>query len=212
MTFRAPKAWVLQEELTITEFASWQSSIKLHLSLHADFAPYITPTSTWQKASVANRGFVTDVAPVPENERKTAAVKNAAVEQMLGIIAQFAPSLLRNTIIKKSTSLKWIWQRIRQHYGFHQTESNFLSICKIKRREGERYETLFQRLVAHLEDNLLTTESGITYDGRDITADEEVTPSCERLLVYMWLNLIDERLPDYVSRVYAHDLSSRCLI
>ena len=177
--------------------------------MNNDYATFIDPAFTWSKASVANRGFTND--PTEMANGKTAVQKNNLLESMLSLIAQFGPPLIRNDIIKKSTSLKWIWQRIRQHYGFRQSEINFLSIHKIKRVDGERYETLYQRLVAHVEDNLLTTDSTITYDGAAITENEEMSPSCDRLLVYLWLLLIDERLPAYISRVYAHDLMSKSL-
>ena len=65
--------------------------------------------------------------------------------------------------------------------------------------------------MAHVEDNLLTTDSGITHDGTAVTTNEEMSASCERLVVYLWLTLIDDRLPLYVSRVYAHDLQSKSL-
>ena len=155
--------------------------------------------------------MTSDPTEVNAAQRKTAAQKNAVLEHMLSIIGQYAPSLIRSDIINKSTSLPWIWQRIRRHYGLRQSEVNFLSIYKIKRVEGERYETLYQRLISHIEDNLLTTASGIVHDGEAITQNEEISPSCERLIVYLWLSLIGNRLPAYVSRVYAHDLQSRSL-
>ena len=121
------------------------------------------------------------------------------------------PSLIRNDIVKKSTSLNYIWQRVRKHYSFTQSEVNFLRLSSIRHQEGERYETFFQRIVAHLEDNLLTTGSTIKHEGAEITANEEMTPTVERLAVYLWLTLIDSRLPAYISRVYAHDLQSQSL-
>ena len=87
----------------------------------------------------------------------------------------------------------------------------YLKLSTIKRQEGERFETLFQRIVAHIEDNLLSTESGLTHDGALVSVNEEMSPTTERLAVYLWLNLIDERLPSYVARVFAHDLQSRSL-
>ena len=104
VTFRPPKAWVLHEDETITSFANWQSNIKYHLSTNNEFARFIEPSFTWRKASIANRGLTDDVDPVPENIRKTALQKNTVLEQMLGIIAQFVPSLLRNAIINQSTN------------------------------------------------------------------------------------------------------------
>ena len=99
---------------------------------------------------------------------------------MLGVIASYAPSLLRKDIIEKSLSLDWIWKRIRKHYNLQQSEVHFLRIANIKKEVDERYETLFQRIIAHLDDNLLTTDSGIEYDGEAITVNEELTPTCER--------------------------------
>ncbi len=209
--FRAPKQEVLKENETISSFCAWQSSLLFYLSENNKYAWFLDPTSTWQRKSITNRGLVNDQEPVPEGERKTAAQKNIVLERMLAIIAQFSPPLLRNDIIKKSTSLSWIWQRIRKHYSFSQSEVNFLRLNEIRREPDERYETLFQRIVAHLDDNLLTTTSNITHDGERITVDEEMSPTVERLAVYLWLTLIDARLPSFVSRVYAHDLASKSL-
>jgi len=105
---------------------------------------------------------------------------------MLGLIAQVALSLLRNDIIKRSASLAWIWQRIHRHNSFSQSEVNFLALYTIKRKDDERYETFYQRIVAHLEDNLLTVISGLQHDGEQPTEDV-MSPTTERLAVYMWL-------------------------
>ena len=82
-----------------------------------------------------------------------------------------------------STSLSWIWARIRKHYSFTKSEANFLKLHNIKRLENERYETFFQRIMSHLEDSLLTAGSDIQHDGAAVT----------------------------VSRIYGHELQSRSL-
>ena len=58
----------------------------------------------------------------------------------------------------------------------------------------------------HLYDNLLSPESNLLFDEEVYTQSEEMSPSTERLAVFLWLYYIDERLPMYVSRVYSHDL------
>ena len=70
---------------------------------------------------------------------------------------------------------------------------------------------LFQRIIPHLEDNFLTPGSAIHHDGAVFVVDEELTPTCECLAVFIWLQLIDSRLPAYMSRVYAHDLQNKSL-
>ena len=205
--FRAPSPWVIKEEANITDFANWQSNLNYYIGENDDYAPYLE--ATWSKASVRNRGFTDDATGV-EN-RKTAVQKKLIVDQMLGIVAQYSPSLLRNDILKKCTNLSDVWTHVRRYYSFQQSETNFLKISKIKRKEGERYQTLYQRIIAHLEDNLITIESGIMHDGEEPTEDEILSPTAERLAVYLWMCLIDVRLPDYVSRVYANDLQSKSL-
>ena len=109
--FRPPKPRELKDNgETITSFASWKSNILYHLSLNNEFAPFLE--ATWQKSSVTIRGLAADADPIPANERKTAAQKNIHLERMLGLVAQFSPSLLRNEIVEKSLNLNWIWKRI----------------------------------------------------------------------------------------------------
>ena len=205
--YRPPKPWTLEDNnVTISSYLNWQSNQKYHLSLNNEFARFIADGFTWQVQSTPNRGLTDDADGVAD--RKNAAQKNIQLESMLCIIAQFCPSVIRSDIIKKSTSLKWIWQRVRKYYGFSQSEVNFLKLSEIHRRPEERYETFYQRIVAHLDDNLLTVESEIKHDGAALTTDEVMSPTTERLAVYLWLTMIDARLPAYVSRVYARDLAS----
>ena len=205
--FRAPKPWQLTEQETINTFANWKSNVLYNLSLNNEFAPFLE--SSWSKKSVANRGL----RDLRENgEVKKTAIQQAIVlDRMLGLVAQFVPALLRSEIIKRSTSLAWIWDRLRKHYSFNSSEVNFLRLSDIRLEEGERYETFYQRIMAHIEDNLLTTSCGLTFDGDDVSDDEELSPTTERLGVYLWLTKIDERLPSFVGRVYAHDLQTKSL-
>ena len=205
--FRPPKLTELSEHETITSYAKWQSNILFHLSQINEFAPFLE--TEWREKGVAQRGLADDAAPIPDAQRKTAAQKKIVLERMLGLIAQYAPSLLHNQIKDKSTSLSWIWKRIRQHYGFSQSEIHFLNLHTIKKSPDERHETFYQRIVSHLEDNLLTTTSNLQHDGANVTVDEVMSPTTERLAVYIWLSLTDIRLPAYVQRVYAHDLQTK---
>ena len=107
--FRPPKQWSLTENETITSFSNWQSNMLYQLSLGNDFTRFIS--SEWSKKSVPNRGLTDDVPTDPPSPTtKTAVQKSIALDRMLGLIAQFSPSLLRNDIIRNSTNLSWIWQ------------------------------------------------------------------------------------------------------
>ena len=51
--------------------------------------------------------------------------------------------------------------------------------------------------------------SNLQHGGANVTADEVMSPTTERLAVYIWLTLTDSRLPAYVQRVYAHHLQTK---
>ena len=129
----------------------------------------------------------------------------------LGQIANFCPVISRNSIVKNSTSVKSIWQAIRAHYGFQSTGAHFLDCASIKLDADKRPEDLFQRLMSFIEDNLLIANSNITHHGGVITADEELSPTLENLVVLTWLRLIHPDLPGLLKQRYGTELRSRTL-
>ena len=207
-TFKPRKLIELTEKETISSFASLKQNLEFHLTSCNSFAPFLAPNFEWKLANVPNRGLQDDGAGA---DSKTAAQKSIVLEHMIGLIVGFCPEFIRLEIQRKCTSLNWIWKRIRRHYGFNKSEGNFLNLSTIKYQKGERYEAFFQRIMAHLYDNLMCPESTLIFDGEVFTQSEEMSPSTERLAVFLWLYYIDERLPMYVSRVYSHDLQKMSL-
>lgn len=151
---RAPKQWQLTKTETINTFENWRQNLIYILSLDSNFVPFLN--ETWLKKSTTNplRGLEDDEEDAPN--RLTAVQKNAHLDLLLGQIANYCPVISRNSIVKNSTSLNDIWQKIRQHFGFASTGAHFLDLCSISLQPDERAEDLFQRLTAFFEDNLLS--------------------------------------------------------
>ena len=106
------------------------------------------------------------------------------LEMILGQIANYAPIISRNTIVKNSTSIDSIWQAIRLNdYDFQTSGSHFLDFAGIKLQSDERPEDLHQRIVAFIEDNLLKPESGISHHDPVVQEEEELTPTLENFAV-----------------------------
>lgn len=209
---RAPKQWALTKHETVTSFEAWKQNLLYCLALDPQFASFMTPGFTWKKASdEAHRGLKADTEPVPEAKRLTAAQKCHFLDLFLGQIANYCPIIARNSITKKATSLESIWQSIRTHFGFQSSGAHFLDLADIRLEEGERYEDLYQRIAAFFEDNLLTKEGGITHLDDKITVDEELSPTAENTIVFMWLRLIHQDLPKVVKQKYGTELRSRTL-
>ena len=113
--------------------------------------------------------------------------------------------------MKNSTSVRSIWQAIRAHYGFQSLNAHVIDFASFKLDVDERPEYLFQRLMSFIEDNLLIADSSITHHGDVITADEELSPTLENLVVLTWLRLIHPDLPGLIEQRYGTELRSRTL-
>ena len=207
-SIRGRRLECLTEKETISTFKSWKQNLEFQLITCRDFVPYLASGVTWSASKVPNRGLLDDGSTVEEAHRKLAIEKHAVLDTMIRFISSYCPPHIQSEIERKCTSLNWIWQRLRRHYGFSQSEVHFLNLSSIKMESEERHETFFQRIMAHLYDNLLTAGSEIKFDGEAPTANEEMSPTVERLAVFLWLHFIDERLPAYISRVYAKDLQT----
>ena len=213
---RAPKPRDLTENETITSFESWEHTVRYNITLDREFAPYLD--AEWQKKTraVPHHGFV-EIPAVPADGANpavpavTAAAQSAKLELMLGFIANYAQVFNRNTIIRDSTSLKSVFQMLRKHFGFQSSGAQFLNIVDVRLRAEERPETLYQRLLAFVEDNLQKIGNDLTHNGEVAGEDEEMTPMIENLLTYMWLERVHPGLPKLVQLRFSTELRSRTL-
>ena len=156
-THRAPKQWCLTKNENITSFENWKQNLIYTLSLDRNFSPYLGEGTSWLKKTKAHplRGFEDDGEDVAQASRLSEQHKVNFLELMLGQITNYCPIISRNTLVKNSTSLEFIWQTIRQHFGFQVTGAHLIDFSDIHLETDERPEDLFQRLMAFTEDSLL---------------------------------------------------------
>ena len=211
-SYKAPKQWSLHSDADVSEYEKWKNNLLFTFSTEPLYATFLGSDVTWLKQTKARpkRGFTDDVEPIPEASRKTATQKVYALELMLGQIANYAP-INRGTIVKSSTSLASVWKAIRQHLNIQATGARILDLASMSLNPGERPEVLYERLLAFVDDNLMTADGGLTHLGDAITEDEEVTPTVENINVVTWLRLVHKDLPKLVKQRYATELRSRSL-
>ena len=134
MATRAPKQWALGKTETITTFNAWKDNLLYILSLETKFASFLVPDATWAKhtSTDPNRGYTDDAGvndTPPTGQKKEEKVKNLLL--FLGQIANYATIISRNQIVKNSTSLTNIWNKLREHYGLQTSGSKFIDLINI---------------------------------------------------------------------------------
>ena len=212
-TQRAPKQWQLSKKEALNSFRNWKENLIYTLSLDSNFSPFLAEGATWLKKSSTNptRGFQDDPESVLASRCKTAVEKCTHLDLMLGQIANYATIIFRSAIVRNCTSLNDTWLKIHEHYGFQTTGSRFLDLSKIQLQVGERYEDLYQRLVSFFDDNLLTKEGGLDHHGEEVTFDEDLSPSLEHLIVFLWLERTRVKLPSLIKQKYGAELRNKTL-
>ena len=88
------------------------------------------------------------------------------------------------------------------------TGGHFLDISSIHLEPDERPEDLYQRIYMFFEDNLLTANS-LSHHGAQLTTDEEMTPTLENTITWLWLKLLNPALPQLVKQRYGADLRNK---
>ena len=205
------KPWRLTQEETITSFENWRGVMEYHLGNDTNFAPYLEPNVVWSKYHATKkptRGLVDDVGQAAN--KKTAVQKNRILEQMLCFVATHCDVIARDFIVKQSTSLPGVWQTIRSYYGFQASGAHFLDLSDIVLEAGERYESLYQRIYMFFSDNLVRVND-IQHHGEVVTEDEEMSPTIENTITWIWLDKIDKRLPGVIKQKFGTELRNKTL-
>ncbi len=208
-SFKPPKPFKLQKVETLSTFEAWKYNQIYNINADPVFKAFLASVTTWQKSGrAAHRGMVADTEGTANG--KTAAEKCEILNMMLDGIANWCPFISRTFIVKQTTSLSSVWQRIREHYGFLCTGGHFLDICTIRLEHEERPEDLYQRLYMFFEDNLVSANS-LSHHGEQLTADEELSPTLENAITWYWLKLLHPGLPPLVQQRYGTELRNRTL-
>ena len=212
MANKAPKQWRLTTEETLTSFTNWKENLIYTLSQDENFNTFlVNDTITWNDSDTADRGFTDDPGTVDAARRRTKATKAKHLELMLGQVANFANIISRHQIVNESTSMRSIWDMIREHYGFHTTGSRFLDLSDIRLLPGEKPADLYQRLVSFFTDNLFVRSSNLTHKGRNPTTDEKLSVSLQNTIVVLWLERLHVGLPGLIKQRYGSELRNKTL-
>ena len=157
---KAPRPWKLT---VFASYTSWQHNLIYTLSRDDDCKTFLKAGTTWNRLTAADpkRGIADDT-------------EAANLQQMLGLITQWVPHYLATDITNNSTSMDSIWQFIRKYYGFQQSETQFMKLSSIVWEEGERPERLYQRILAHFQDNLLRKDSKLKHNDATPTSNEDI--------------------------------------
>jgi len=133
--------------------------------------------------------------------------RNAHLAKFISLISVLCPYTLTNNLDQLSISFNWIITYLEQHYQVQKKGAHFLSISEIRFNSGDTYENFYMELHGAVEDSLRKEGELLLFrNSEPLAEDEEMSPTLENMVVLLWLERIDPRLPKKVSATFAHQM------
>ena len=133
--------------------------------------------------------------------------RNAQLAKFITLITVLCPYTLTNNLDQLSTSFQWVINYLEQYYNIQKSGAHFLSISDIRFNSADSYENFYMELHGAVEDSLRKQGERLLYKNDEpLDADEKMSPTLENMVVMMWLERINPRLPKKVSATFAHQM------
>ena len=142
--------------------------------------------------------------------------KSEIIDSILLKIGTYGPKSIFIDITKRATSYKKIFDAIKRVCGFPVPGAQLIQYMCVKNSfdssGSETFNDFYWRLRDEKIASLMTVESGITFRGRALTQDEEITPSLENQVVVDWLEGIGGvKLVKYIGHEYTKELEKAAI-
>ena len=148
----------------INSFEKWSQNLLYLLSLDNSFAEFFIDGTSWEtnQNSSPIRGLTDDNSEVPSAELGT----------YVGQVAR--QKILRNTIVKLSTSIDSIWQTIWLHFGFQCTGAHVLDFVKLNLNVMNDHMTCTKGLWPLFSP--VRKNGGLSHHAEDVERDGDMSP------------------------------------
>ena len=134
--------------------------------------------------------------------------RNGQLSKFVTHIATLCHYTENDDVTNGSTSLNWIFDYLKKHYGLETKGANFMNISEHVFKQGTPYQTFYKQYRASFIDNLRKQGDRMVYkNNQQLTEDEKLTPSFENAIVLWSLEKIDPRLPSKVKKDYGHQMT-----
>ena len=132
-------------------------------------------------------------------------VRRRELSAFLSVVAKACDIQHYNIITRHSTSLQWIYDKLREDYDIQQKGIHFFNILDVKYESGEPASGFYNRYRNLLLANLGKTGDAIRWQNVEaLEEDEKLSPTFEDMILLNVLGLIDARLPSHIRDHYHH--------
>ena len=132
---------------------------------------------TWTAKEIdENRGFTDQTQTATNPTPKSASEMSTLAGDMLEQILTLVPEITQTAVLGKATSLQWLYDHLRKHYGCERTGSDILNRFEtLERKPGEKMSSYWSRFMGFYEENRIKKDDKLTLDGAKATEDDKTS-------------------------------------
>ena len=144
--------------------------------------------------------------PQGEDDINQLPLRRRQLRTFLSIIAKSCDINHYNIITRHSTSLQWIYTKLREDYDIQQKGIHFFNLLDLQFQPGTNVVGFYNQYRNLVIANLKKRGDTIHWQDIVLDQDEKLTPTFEDTVLLNVLTLIDSRLPTHVRDHYHHHM------
>ena len=188
----------------------WIDQLKVYLLQYDNFAFFMEGGrySEWSPAEEYQHRIRAHAAPDAADDLNN---RRTQLRTLLSIVARYVQDSDYDPVIKHSTSLEWVFNKLREDYDIRRKGIHFLNIIDLQYDATTMTPTGFYNTYrSHFINNLRKTGDVVAWKSADaLQEDERMTPILEDTILLMVINLIDSRLLAHIRETYAHQMGAQ---
>merc|ERR1711888_528977 len=142
----------------------------------------------------------------------TAEEVSVLVGDMLEAIISSVPEVTLSDVTSKATSLQWVYDFLRHHYGCERTGMDILTRFDIlERKPGEKVNSYWSRFKGFYQDNRIRKDDKLTTDNKKPTEDEKQCRFSKSTELAIFLHMTHPMLPKKMAQIFANKLKTQDL-
>ena len=118
------------EGVTDVQFNVWKEELEVYLEIESKFHKFL-PGGNYDTWSAAETFEARIERPAAEDTPEQLRAIQRELRQFISLVAKYVPIDYYNPIIRHSTSLEWIYNKLREDYDIQQQGIHFLNILDL---------------------------------------------------------------------------------
>ena len=195
------------EGVTDVSFGIWKEEMEIYLEIEKKFRNFLPGGlyESWTPAEQNEKRILTAIEP--DTEDKLPDLRRD-LRQFIAIIAKHVHCDYYNPIMRHSSSLKWIYNKLREDYNIQTQGIHFFNILDLAWDPVGNMTPIgfYNQYRSLIISNLGKKDTLIQWKNDTLKEDERLTCSHEDLIFLNVLQLLHPKLPAYIREQYAHKI------